>query len=44
MGFFIELGGEGFLIKVVCWIFPLFQVTYKWLSYTLGVHVNQAKQ
>lgn len=22
----------------------LFQVTYKWLSYTLKVHVNQAKQ
>jgi len=25
-------------------IFKLFQVTYKWLSRTLSVHVNQAKQ
>uniref|UniRef100_A0A8D0LC62 DNA polymerase delta subunit 3 n=1 Tax=Sphenodon punctatus TaxID=8508 RepID=A0A8D0LC62_SPHPU len=24
--------------------FSLLQVTYRWLSYTLGVHVNQAKQ
>uniref|UniRef100_U3JQB4 DNA polymerase delta subunit 3 n=1 Tax=Ficedula albicollis TaxID=59894 RepID=U3JQB4_FICAL len=40
----MELRGQGFLIQVVCWVFSLFQVTYKWLSYTLGVHVNQAKQ
>lgn len=29
---------------VFFFFFFLFQVTYKWLSYTLKVHVNQAKQ
>lgn len=40
----MELRGQGFLTKEVCCFFSLFQVTYKWLSYTLGVHVNLAKQ
>lgn len=41
-GRFNKSRDRGFLTKVG--FFSLLQVTYKWLSYTLGVHVNQAKQ
>lgn len=30
--------------RVFCHVFSAQQVTYKWLSLTLGVHVNTAKQ
>jgi len=32
------------MLKLLTYIAPIFQVTYKWLSKNLGIHVNTAKQ
>jgi len=32
------------MLKLLTHTAPIFQVTYKWLSKNLGIHVNTAKQ